>query len=80
MNTKLRQKAKNNFEKDFFKLINNVVFGKAMKNVRKHRNIKLVTTERRRNYLVSGPNFHITKFFIKKILATEMRKNPNINK
>ena len=59
MNTELRQKAKNYFEKDFLKLMNNVVFGKTMENVRKH--IKLVTTERRRNYLVSELNYHTTK-------------------
>ena len=63
MNTKLRQKAKTNFEKDFFKLMNNAVFGKTMENVRRHRNIKLVTAERRKNYLVSDPNYLSTKFF-----------------
>ena len=74
MNTELRQKAKNYFEKDFFKLMNNAVFGKTMENVRKHRDIKLVTTERRRNYLVSEPNYHTTKFFTKNLLVIQMKK------
>ena len=74
MNTDLRKKAKNDFEKDFFKLMNNAVFGKTMENVRKHRDIKLVTTERRRNYLVSEPNYHTTKFFTGNLLAIEMKK------
>ena len=63
MNTKLRTEAKNEFEKDFFKLINNSVFGKTMENVRKHRDIKLVTTNEKRNKLVSEPNYHTTKYF-----------------
>ena len=74
MNTDLRKKAKNDFETDFLKLINNAVFGKTMENVRKHRDIKLVTTERRRNYLVSEPNYHTTKFFTETLLAIEMKK------
>ena len=74
MNTDLRKKAKNDFEKDFFKLMNNAVFGKTMENVRKHRDIKLVTTERRRNYLVSEPNYHTTKLLTENLLAIEMKK------
>ena len=75
MNTKhIISIAKNNFEKDFFKLVNNVVFGKTMENGRKHRNIKLVTTERRRNYLVSEPNYHNAKLFTENLLAIDMRK------
>ena len=63
MNTDLKKAAKNYFEKNFFKLINNWVFDKTMENVRKHRDIKLVTIEKRRNYLVTEPNCRITKFF-----------------
>ena len=74
MNTKLRKEAKNEFEKDFFKLMNNAVFGKTMENVRNHRDIKLVTTEKRRIELVSKPNYHTTKHFSENLLAIEMKK------
>ena len=74
MNTKLRTEAKNEFEKDFFKLMNKSVFGKTMENVRKHRGIKLVTTDERRNKLVSEPNYHTTKQFSKNLLAIELKK------
>ena len=58
----------------FFKVINNAVFGKTMENMRKYRHIKLVITERRRNYLVSEPIYHITKFSTRNLLAKEMKK------
>ena len=74
MNTEYRKNAKNDFEKDFFKLMNDAVFGKTMENVRKHRDIKLVTTDKRRNRLVSEPNYHTTKWFSENLLAIEMKK------
>ena len=73
MNTKLRKEAKNDFEKDFFKLMNNSVFGKTMENVKKHRDIKLVTTDKRRNQLDSEPNYHATKWFPQYLLAIETK-------
>ena len=73
MNTELRAKAKNDFEKDFFKLTNSSVFGKTMENVRKNRDIKLVITDKRRNYLALEPNY--------RTVAMEMIKiNIKINK
>ena len=75
MNTKLRTEAKNDLEKDFLKLINNVVFGKkTMENVRKRRYIKLVKTDKKRNPLGSEPNYHTTRYFSEDLLAIEMRK------
>ena len=73
-NADIRKKVKNDFEKDFLKLMNNAVFGETMEHVKKHRDIELVTTERRRNYLVSEPNYHITKIFTDYLLAIEMKK------
>ena len=75
MNTDLTKKAKNDFEKDFFKLMNNASFGKKLENVRKNRDIKLVTTERRGNYLVSEPNSHTTNFFTERCFSSGNEKN-----
>ena len=68
MNTRLRKEAKNDFEKDFFKLMNNAVFGKTMENIRNHRHIKLVTTNEQRNKLISEPNYHTTKHISENLL------------
>ena len=61
-------------KKKKLKLTNNAVFGKIVENARKHRNIKLFTTERRRNCIVSEPNYSTTKFFTEHLLAIEMKK------
>ena len=74
MNTKLRTETKNDFEKRLFKLMNNVVFGKTMENVKKHRDIKLVRTDKRRNYLVSESNCHTAKWFSEGLLSIELKK------
>ena len=73
-NTKLRSLATNDFEKDFFKLMSNAVFGKRMENIRKHRNIKLVTTEEKFKKLVMKPNFKSSVLFGENLMGFEMGK------
>ena len=81
MNTELRKLAKDDFEKDLFKLMNNAVFGKPMENVRKHRDIKLVTTDKKRNKLVSEPNYHTINYISEDLSIIEMkRKKVKMNK
>ena len=74
MNTGLRKLAKDDFEKDLFKLMNNAVFRKTMENIRKHRNIKLVTTDKKRNKLVSEPNYHKINYISEELSIIEMNK------
>ena len=73
-NTKLRKEAKNEFEKNFFKLMNNAVFGKMMENVRNHREVNLFVSEVRRKKLAFEPNYHSCKVFSEDLMAIEMRK------
>ena len=80
MNTDLKKNEKHDFEKDIFKLMNNAVFVKTIKNVRKHRNIKLVTTESRRNYLVSEASYHTKKNFSENLLSIETKKKTDTQK
>ena len=75
MNTKLRKEAENEFEKEFFKLI--ILFLEkhwTLENVRNHRDIKLVTSDKRRKRLVSEPNYHSHKKFSEHLMAIEMKK------
>ena len=74
MNTKLRMEAMNDFEKDFVKLVNNAVFGKTSENVRNHRDIKIVTTNKQRSKYASEPNYHTTKRISENLLIMEMKK------
>ena len=74
MNTELRKIAKNDFEKDFFKLMNNTVFEKTMENTRKHRDIKLVTTDKKRSKLVSEPNYHTINYISENLSIIEMKR------
>ena len=73
-NTQLRTAATNDFEKDFFKLMNNLVFGKTMENIRKHRNIKLVMTEEKYLRTVMKPNFKSRVLFGENLIGCEMGK------
>ena len=74
MNTELRKLAKDDFEKDLFKLMNNAVFGKTMENIRKHKDIKIVKTDKKRNKLVSEPNYHTMNYISEDLSIIEMNK------
>ena len=74
VNTELRMNAENDFDKDFYKLMNNAVYGKTMENVRKHKIIKLVNDDTKSNKFVREPNYHTTKWFLENVLVKEMKK------
>ena len=74
MNTELRKLVKNGSEKDLFKLMNNSVFGKTKENIRKHRDIKLVTIDKKRSKLVSEPNCHTINLITEDLSIIEMKK------
>ena len=77
----IKNRRRNDFEKNFFKLMNSAVFVKTMENVRKHRDIKLVTTDKRRNQLASEPNYYTIKYFSENVMAIKMKNTKvKINK
>ena len=73
-NTELRKASKNDFEKDLFKLMNNSVFGKTMENIRKHRDIKLVATDKKGSKLVSEPNYHTINLISEDLSIIDIKK------
>ena len=73
-NTNLRAMAKNNFEKDFFKLMNNSVFGKTMENLRNRVDVRLVNTKEKLRKLVAKPNFKSRKIFNENLVSVHMSK------
>ena len=73
-NTQLRTKARNDFEKDFFKLMNKAIFGKMMENIRKHRNIKLITNSESYLKTVMKPNSKSGALFDENLMGCEMGK------
>ena len=75
MNTTLRTQDKNDFEKDYFKLKNNSAYGKTMENIRKHRDIHIVTNDKKQSILASELNYHATKHISKNLLIMEMKKH-----
>ena len=74
LNTDLRTNAKNNFEKDFFKLMNNSVFGKTMENIRNRKDIKLVTSKKSALKLIAKPNFKNRTIFTENLISVHMGK------
>ena len=73
-NTKFRTKATNDFEKDYYKLLNNSFYGKTMENVRKYRDIRLVNNENQRSKIASEPNYNGTKYISEDSLIMELKK------
>ena len=74
MNTELRKLARNDFQKDLFKLMNHSVFGNTIENIRKHRDIKLVTTDKKRSKLVSEPSYHTINLIAEDLSIIEIKK------
>ena len=74
LNTKLRSQAKNDFEKDFFKLMNNSVYGKTLENIRNHKDIRLVNNRESASRYANKPNFHHCTIFDENLIAVHMKR------